>query len=183
MMGFYEPDWPAPYSSNMNPATAAASWKTTLGAMSKDTLIGSPSMATQFNEEWLTPFMQELGVTEVPWDYTCIHTNKNTSQGVMDDVGYYWWKYGKPIWVSEFSCIDDETWVGCDQETVYSFIPEVVDFFNTNDSVVAYGYSNGAGLGDVWPLINSVTGDLTPSGNCYLDVLQGKVAAGASCTA
>ena len=180
-MGFYEPDWQAPYSSNMNPSAAATAWKTTLGKMSTDTLIGSPSMATQLDEDWLTPFMQALGVTEPPWDYTCIHTNKDTPDGVMDDVGYYWTKYGKPVWVSEFACVDDKTWTMCDQGTINSFIPAVVDFFEKNSSVIAYGYSNGAGLGSVWPLINNVTGELTPSGNCYLDVLEGKVATGQSC--
>lgn len=180
-MGFYEPDWQAPYSSNMNPPTAASSWTSTLAKLG-NTLIGSPSMATQKDEQWLTPFMEALGVTEPPWDYTCIHTNKNTSDGVKEDVGYYWTKYGKPVWVSEFACVNDKDWVMCDQDTVNSFIPEVVDFFENNSSVIAYGYSNGAGLGDVWPLINNVTGDLTPSGTCYLDVLQGKVAVGDACT-
>ena len=108
-MGFYEPDWPAPYSSNMNPLTAAAAWNDALRKLPRSTLVGSPSMATQLNEEWLEPFMKELGVTEVPWDYTCIHTNKNSSQGVKDDVGYYWYKYGKPVWVSELACVNDQS--------------------------------------------------------------------------
>ena len=183
MMGFYEPDWPAPYSSNMNPSTAAAAWTSTLGKLGK-TLIGSPSMAKQKDEDWLTPFMEALGVTEPPWDYTCIHTNKNSSQGVMEDVGYYWTKYGKPIWVSEFACVNDQStdWSTCDQDVINTFIPEVVDFFENNASVIAYGYSNGAGLGTVWPLIDKSTGALTPSGTCYLDVLQGKVPEGTACT-
>ncbi len=173
MMGFYEPDWQAPYSSNMNPPTAATAWKSTLGKLD-GTLIVSPSMATQKDEEWLTPLMEALGVTEPPWDYTCIHTNKNSSKGVEEDVGYYWNKYKKPVWVSEFACVNDKDWTICDQETINSFIPEVVDFFEKNGSVVAYGYSNGAGLGSVWPLIDGETGNLTQSGTCYLNVLQGK---------
>lgn len=175
MMGFYEPDWQCPYSSNMNPQTAVTAWTSTLGKLDK-TLIGSPSMATQLNEEWLEPFMEALQVTEPPWDYTCIHTNKNSSQGVKDDVGYYWTKYGKPVWVSEFACVNDQSadFSTCDQETTYTFISEVVDFFENNSTVVAYGYSNGAGLGGVWPLINNVTEELTPSGSCYLNVLAGK---------
>lgn len=174
MMGFYEPDWQGPYSSNMNPQTAATAWTSTLGKLDK-TLIGSPSMATQLNEQWLEPFMEALGVTEPPWDYTCIHTNKNTSQGVMDDVGYYWTKYQKPVWVSEFACVNDQSadWSTCDQETTYTFIKEVVEFFESNSTVIAYGYSNGAGLGSVWPLINDETEELTPSGQCYLNVLSG----------
>ena len=183
MMGFYEPDWQAPYSSNMNAPTAATAWTSTLDKLGK-TLIGSPSMATQKDEDWLTPFMEALGVTEPPWDYTCIHTNKNTSEGVKEDVGYYWTKYGKPIWVSEFACVNDKSkdWTTCDQDVINTFIPEVVDFFEKNTSVIAYGYSNGAGLGSVWPLIDTSTGLLTPSGTCYLDVLQGNVPEGTACT-
>ena len=70
----------------------------------------------------------------------------------------------------------------CDQDTINTFIPEVVDFFQNNASVIAFGYSNGAGLGTAWPAIDTATGDLTASGNCYLDVLKGDVAAGTACT-
>ncbi|KAM0803714.1 glycosyl hydrolase catalytic core-domain-containing protein [Usnea florida] len=181
MMGFYEPDWQAPYSSNMNPPTAATAWRATLGKLT-GSLIGSPSMATQLDEKWLEPFMAALGVSEPPWDFTVIHTNKNSSDGVMADVGYYWSKYKKPVWVSEFACVNDHDWTMCDQDTINTFIPEVVDFFQGNASVVAFGYSNGAGLGTAWPAIDTATGGLTKSGECYLDVLKGVVGAGTKCT-
>jgi len=47
-----------------------------------------------------------------------------------------------------------------------------VAFLQGNESVVAYGYSNGNGLGTVWPMINSDTGAITASGQVYLDTIS-----------
>ena len=81
--------------------------------------------------------------------------------------------YGKPIWVTEFACVDgtflttlipaqniqggtsdNEKFEPCtDQSEINTFINEVVDYFEGNPKVFAYAYSNGLGLGDVWPLM------------------------------
>lgn len=92
--------------------------------------------------------------------------------GVKEDVEYYLAKYKKPIWVSEFACVDDQTWTPCtDPEEIKSFIQDVVTFFQGNESVVAYGYSNGNGLGAAWAMIDS-NGAITTSGQVYLDTIS-----------
>ena len=170
-MGFYEPDWTPPDSSDIDPTTAATLWSTTLAPLGKKgTLLGSPSLATQYDEKWLTPFAD---APEHPtWDFTCIHTNKPNVTGVKEDVEYYLAKYKKPIWVSEFACVDDQHWAPCtDAAQIKTFIQDVVEFFQGNDSVIAYGYSNGNGLGTVWPMIDK-SGTISASGQVYLDAIS-----------
>ena len=172
MMGFYEPDWTPPDSSSISSISAVNTWSTLIAPLGlKGTLLGSPSLATQKDETWLTPFKD---ASEQPkWDYTCIHTNQRNVTGVKEDVEYYLAKYKKPIWVSEFACVDDQTWTPCtDADEIKTFIQEVVAFLQGNESVVAYGYSNGNGLGTVWPMINSDTGAITASGQVYLDTIS-----------
>jgi hypothetical protein len=81
--------------------------------------------------------------------------------------------YGKPIWVTEFACvdgtwhishvivhdvyqgiIDNKKFEPCtNQSEIDTFIDDVVDYFEGNSKVFAYAYSNGLGLGNVWPLM------------------------------
>lgn len=50
--------------------------------------------------------------------------------------------------------IDYETFSPCtDQAEIDRFIGEAVPYFEEHPNVHAYGYSNGLGLGDVWPLM------------------------------
>ena len=166
-MGFYEPDWTPPDSSAIDPASAASLWSTTLAPLgAKGTKLGSPSLAKQMDETWLTPF--ENASPKPSWDFTCIHTNKNSSQGVKDDVAYYFDKYKKPVWVAEFSCMNDLSWTACDDPA--AFITEVVAYFEAEPNVVAYGYSNGDGLPESWKLFD-VSGVLTAAGQTYLSAL------------
>lgn len=83
--------------------------------------------------------------------------------------------YGKPIWVTEFACVDGKSayrsvtnspllteitmkdldqFTPCtDQEEINNFINEIIPYFESNPNIFAYAYSNGEGLGDVWPLV------------------------------
>lgn len=50
--------------------------------------------------------------------------------------------------------IDNKKFEPCtDQSEINAFINDVVDYFEGNSNVFAYAYSNGLGLGDVWPLM------------------------------
>lgn len=176
MFGFYEPDCDCTMSSEISdPSTGLDMWNQYLKPLAaKGTTLGSPSMCTQKDETWLSQFSgKATGQELATWDVTSIHINKNSLQGAKDDVEYYVAKYGKPVWVSEFACVDD---VGgfnpcTDQSEIDTFINDVVAFFQGNDSVVAYGPSNGAGLGDVWPLTDS-NGALTHSGQTYINAIS-----------
>lgn len=177
--GFYEPDWTPPDSSNIDVATAAANWTTLLQRLQPlGTKLGSPSMAKQLDEDgWLETFGKDaglIGTDGVPtWDYTVIHTNKPNVSGVIEDINYYLTKYKKPIWVGEFTCIYDEIWDTCSDPTqIQNFIEQSVDYFQNNESVVAYGFNNGHGLNETWYMFNNVTGKITTPGQIYLDKIK-----------
>lgn len=44
-----------------------------------------------------------------------------------------------------------------DQGEIDKYIEDIVDLFQEDDRVFAYAYSNGLGLGDVWPLMQDGT--------------------------
>lgn len=135
-------------------------------------------MAEQLDEVgWLETFGKAaglIGTDGIPtWDYTVIHTNKPNVSGVINDINYYLGKYKKPIWVAEFTCIDDQTWDTCSDPTqIQNFIEQSVDYFQKNESVIAYGFNNGAGLNETWYMINNVTGLITTPGQIYIDKIK-----------
>jgi hypothetical protein len=66
-------------------------------------ICGTDARAEQANEDWLTPFKSQI---TRDWDITAIHINKNNMAGVKADIDYYYNKYGKALWVTEFACVD-----------------------------------------------------------------------------
>jgi len=127
-------------------------------------------MCKQYNEDFLTPFRSAISTD---WEVTSIHINKPNVSEAQKDVEYYSITYGKKIWVSEFACVHDQpSWEPCtDQDEIDNFINDVVTYFESNDEVVAYGPSNGAGSGEVLPLTDS-NGALTTSGQTYLSAIK-----------
>ncbi|OQO01901.1 hypothetical protein B0A48_12374 [Cryoendolithus antarcticus] len=171
MFGFYEPDCNCPDSSEMTTGEAASDWDSLIAPLAKEgTVLGSPSMCKQKDEDFLTPFKSAISTD---WDVTSVHINKPDLDGVKAVVEYYWNTYQKPIWVSEFACVNDTpSWSPCtDQTQVNSLINDAVAYFQSNEHVVAFGPSNGNGLGDVWPLTDSA-GKLTTSGQTYLNAIK-----------
>lgn len=59
--------------------------------------------------------------------------------------------------MTEFACVDDSNgFVPCtDQGQINSFINTAVHIFETDSRIAGYAYSNGYGLGNVWPLMNN----------------------------
>ena len=171
MFGFYEPDCYCPDSSQMSTSAGAADWNKLLAPLGrKGTILGSPSMCKQYDETWLTPFKHSISH---PWDVTAVHINKPNLAGAKQDIEYYAKKYKKPIWVAEFACVHDQGgWAPCtDQGEIDMFIKDVVNYFEHNEHVVAYGPSNGAGLGDAWPLTDN-SGGLSHTGKTYLNAIK-----------
>lgn len=170
MFGFYEPDCPCQSSSSMSLSDTINDWNTFLAPLGDSgTILGSPSMCKQKDEDYLSPFQSSISRD---WDITSIHINKPSLSEIKADISYYR-KYGKPIFVSEFACVfDQDGFTPCnDQEQVNSFIRDAVAYFEGEGDIVGYGPSNGEGLGDVVPLTDG-DGELTESGRTYLDVVK-----------
>ncbi|WVF68302.1 hypothetical protein IAT40_003067 [Kwoniella sp. CBS 6097] len=173
VMGFEEPDCSTEGSANIDVGTAVGLWDSLIGPFkAKGSALISPSMCHQAAEKyinWLGAFNQQISV---PWDITNLHINKNNMDGVREDIDYYWNTFGKPIWVTEFACVDDSSsFIPCtDQGEIDNYINQIVDLFENDERVHAYGYSNGLGLGDVWPMYTN--GALTASGQTYLNAIS-----------
>ncbi|TFK74091.1 hypothetical protein BDN72DRAFT_760465 [Pluteus cervinus] len=171
VLGYEEPDCaPGSGSAGMSVAAGADKWEALIAPMKRrGALIGSPSMCKQADETWLKDFRTKI---RTQWDFTAIHINKNNLDGVKKDIDHYWNTYGKPIWVTEFACVNDHnTFTPCtDQGEINTFIAQVVPYFESHPHVYAYAYSNGLGLGNVWPLTRN--GALSPSGNAYRDAIN-----------
>ena len=175
MFGFYEPDCTCYDSSSIDYTTGQAMWKEYLKPLGDaGTTLGSPSMCTQKDESWLRKFTNITSTKPyIPWDVTSVHINKPNATAAIVDLNYYLGTYGKPIWVSEFACVDDVSWTPCtDQTQIDDYITQLVTYFNKNESIVAYGPSNGNGLGKVWPLIDQETGKLSATGQTYLKAIS-----------
>lgn len=138
----------------------------------KGTVLGSPSMCKQSSENWLAPF--KAAGLDADWNVTSIHVNVNSLAGAQKDVNHYVAKYGKKVFVSEFACVDTSAGLSpcTDQTVIDNFINAVVPYFEHSNDAVGYGPSNGNGLGNVWPLINTSTKQLSATGNTYLAALK-----------
>ncbi|KAF6757144.1 glycosyl hydrolase catalytic core-domain-containing protein [Ephemerocybe angulata] len=170
VMGFEEPDCASGSgSAGMSVDEGVRLWEELMAPLkSRGTKLGSPSMCKQADETWLTEFSKKI---KTPWDFTTVHVNKNNMDGVKQVIDHYT-KFGKPIWVNEFACVaDNPNFIPCsDQGEIDSFINQIVPYFESNPNIYAYAYSNGYGLGNVWPMWSN--GKLSASGRTYLNAIS-----------
>ncbi|GFZ49828.1 LOW QUALITY PROTEIN: hypothetical protein JCM24511_07231 [Saitozyma sp. JCM 24511] len=171
IIGPEEPDCSTTGSADMSVSDTATLWNAQMAPKgAAGSLLLSPSMCKQADENgWLKQFQGQISRD---FDITNLHINKNSMAGVKTDLDYYWNTYGKPMWVSEFACVDDSNgFTPCtDQGEINSFINDIVALFESDSRVYAYAYSNGEGLGDVWPMWSN--GALTQSGQTYLSAVS-----------
>ena len=128
MFGFYQPDCYCPDSAQMTVQDAAEGWEALITPLAEGgTVLGSPSMCKQKDEDFLIPFNGSIVTT---WDVTSVHINKPNLKGVKQVVEHYWSTYKKPVWVSEFACVaDSPSWKPCtDQNQIDAFIWDVVTY-------------------------------------------------------
>ncbi|KAF9448328.1 glycoside hydrolase family 128 protein [Macrolepiota fuliginosa MF-IS2] len=187
-LGYEEPDCASGGgSSSVSVDQGVREWEGLMAPLKKrGTKIGSPSMCKQADETWLEAFSKKINT---PWDFTAIHVNKDNLDGVKEDIvrrpiqdkptttnrieqDHYWSTYGKPIWVTEFACVNDRnTFQPCtNQQEIDAFIQQVVDYFEHDSRVYAYAFSNGEGLGNVWPMMQN--GVFSESGKAYLAAIS-----------
>lgn len=171
IIGYEEPDCFTPGSAGVDVGTAASLWNQyVVPLQQKGSIVLSPSMCHQAAETgWLQPFQQQISQD---WDITNLHINKNSMAGVKEDLDHYWNTYGKPMWVTEFACVNDVNgFVPCtDQSEIDQYISDIVALFESDSRVYAYAYSDGLGLGSVWPSVSG--GSLSASGQSYLNAIS-----------
>ena len=174
LLGFNEPDCTgADISADMTVDEGVSTWNQYIAPKGKQgSLLGSPSMCHQKDEKWLQQFKSKQPARD--WDFTAIHVNKQDMAGVQADIDYYWKTYQKPIWVTEFACVNDVNgFTPCDdQAKINQFIKDAVDLFQNSQHVRAYAYSSGLGLGTKWPPTTSDGTALSESGRTYLTAIS-----------
>lgn len=174
LLGFNEPDCSgADTSAHMDVDKAVSVWNEKIAPWGeKGSLLGSPSMCMQLAETWLEQFSQKK--LDRMWDFTAIHVYKPDMAGVKQDIEHYWQKYNKPIWVTEFACVYDQNgFTACsDQGQINQWIKDVVDLFEGDDRVMAYGYTDGGGLNNQWLPTDNSGSKLTESGQTYLTAIS-----------
>lgn len=167
VLGFNEPDCSSSDSSDLAVSTAASVWNRYLAPLGNvGTLLVSPAMCRQLDENFLTPFQAAIST---PFDVVAVHIYKPTLAGAKADLDYYWNKYQKPMWVTEFGCVNDVNgFVACSsQATVNQFITDVVALFQSDSRVYAYAAAN---VGNAWTMGSS--GSLTTTGKNLLAAYQ-----------
>ena len=140
--GFYEPDCGCNSSSNIaNVQTGVQEWNKWIKPLAaRGVALGSPPMCTQLDQSWLTTF----AAAGVSWDVTSVHVNKPTVAEGKAVVEYYAKTFGKPVWVSELTCVNDKDWSSCgNQSAVNAFIDGMAEYLEGNDDVVAWGFNTG----------------------------------------
>ncbi|CEJ91290.1 hypothetical protein VHEMI07012 [[Torrubiella] hemipterigena] len=174
LLGFNEPDCSArDVSSHISVKDAVPLWnKYIVPEANNGSIVGSPSMCTQKDESWLNDFNKQA--LDKSWDFTAIHVYKLNMTGVQADIDHYWNKYKKPIWVTEFGCVDDQNgFKACtDQKVINQWIRDAVDLFEKNEHILAYAYTDGGGLGKAWLPTNNDGTTLSESGKTYLDAIS-----------
>ncbi|KAF8071823.1 glycosyl hydrolase catalytic core-domain-containing protein [Lyophyllum atratum] len=171
VLAYEEPDCPpGSGSAGMSVSSGVAGWESLIVPLGKKgSIMVSPSMCKQADETWLAQFKSKISME---WDITSIHINKNNLAGVKKDIEHYWNTYKKPIWVTEFACVNDKDgFTPCtNQDEINAYINDIVPYLQSHERVYAYAYSNGLGLGNVWPLMHG--GSLSASGKTYLAAIS-----------
>ncbi|KAG6865179.1 hypothetical protein C0991_004622 [Blastosporella zonata] len=125
VLAYEEPDCPpGSGSAGMSVSSGVSGWERLIVPLGrKGSLMGSPSMCKQADETWLAQFGSQISTQ---WDFTAVHINKNNIAGVKKDIvsptplmhnrwalsvkqEHYWNTYKKPIWVTEFACVNGQS--------------------------------------------------------------------------
>uniref|UniRef100_V5EWL5 Asl1-like glycosyl hydrolase catalytic domain-containing protein n=2 Tax=Kalmanozyma brasiliensis (strain GHG001) TaxID=1365824 RepID=V5EWL5_KALBG len=172
VMGFNEPDFTGGGSSGTIPiADAAAGWEQYLAPhKAAGAKLISPSMAMQQSETWLAPFLKAVKTQP---DIIAVHIFKDNMDGVNTVLNHFA-QYGKPMWITEFACINYEgpSPVYCDQDKVDSMLTSMVQLFEADSRVAAYSVSDAANgpYGDL--TTNQQGQNLTTTGQTYWDAIK-----------
>ena len=166
VLGFNEPDCTSGESSALSVSDAVSTWEEYIAPLGNaGALLISPAMCKQLDEDFLMPFQQAIST---PSDVVAVHIYKTNVDDVKKVLDYYGNKYGKPMWVTEFGCVDDTSFTPCwEQWRANQFVNDVVNLFENDNRVYAYA---PADVGNSWAIGSA--GALTETGQTYLNAVK-----------
>ena len=168
---FNEPNFGS--QANLTPSQAAALWPQIQSfANARGMKIVSPAVnycGSPCNDtdpfDWLTKFF--AACTNCQVDYVAMHWYACTKSALTSTVAKYEQMFGKPLWVTEFSCLDTKSDVTDAFEL--SYMKDAVAALEADPMVFRYSWFTGRSTGS--PPISVLAPDggvLTPLGQQYV---------------
>jgi len=171
LLTFNEPNFGA--QANLTPAQAAALWpQIETFAKSRGMKLVSPAVnycGSPCNETdpfvWLQKFFAACTGCQV--DYVAMHWYACTKAALTTTLAKYVQQFGKPLWVTEFSCLDEPSRVNDAGELAY--MREAVAALEADPMVFRYAWFSGRFTSQpVVNLLAPTSGQLTPLGQQYV---------------
>jgi hypothetical protein len=171
LLTFNEPNFGS--QANLTPAQAAALWpKIEMFAKARGMKIVSPAVnycGSPCNETdpfmWLSKFFAACTGCQV--DYVAMHWYACTKAALTSTLAKYEQQFGKPLWVTEFSCLDEKSKVNDADELIY--LQDAVAALEADPMVFRYAWFTGRFTSN--PPVNllaATSGQLTPLGQKYV---------------
>ncbi|ODN73313.1 hypothetical protein L202_07859 [Cryptococcus amylolentus CBS 6039] len=138
ILGFNEPDQTSAVGGSAISASDAASlhqqWT---GALSQSLKIGSPAVA-RGSTDWFNNWLSACN-GKCDFDFVPIHFYGTNAADLISYIQSFP-RQGKPIWVTEFACVDYGTNYYCNADEVKSFM----------DTAIAWFRGDGADIVERW---------------------------------
>jgi O-glycosyl hydrolase len=171
LLTFNEPNFGS--EANLTPAQAAALWpQIEAFAKARGMKIVSPAVnycGSPCNETdpfmWLQKFFAACTGCQV--DYVAMHWYACTKAALTSTLAKYEQQFAKPLWVTEFSCLDDKSKVDDGDELIY--MQDAVAALEADPMVFRYAWFTGRSTGSPpVSLLAATSGQLTPLGQKYV---------------
>ncbi len=173
LLTFNEPNFQS--QSNLTPSQAAALWpKLEDFAKSRGMKIVSPALnycGGQCNETnpftWLDAFFAACQGCRV--DYMALHWYACTKDALASVIGQYETKYRRPLWLTEFSCLDSDNITEAGEE---QYMRDAVALLESDPMVFRYAWFTGRfDQHHEIDLLATASGQLTALGKQYISLL------------
>ncbi|HEY2510989.1 MAG TPA: glycosyl hydrolase [Polyangiaceae bacterium] len=171
LLTFNEPNFGA--QSNLTPQQAAALWpKIEAFAQSKNLAIVSPALnycGGNCNETnpftWMDAFFAACTGCKV--DYVAMHWYACTKSALQSYLSDYESKYTQPLWLTEFSCLDDKSLANDSGEAKY--MADALALLEADPRVFRYSWFTGRDTSAAEiNLLGATSGTLTSLGQAYV---------------
>ena len=132
LLTFNEPD--ASKQSNLSVEQVLRVWPVFEQEVEgKNIRLGSPGVAG-INSEWLREFMAGAAKRKYRVDFICVHRRVNFNNDpvntVLSECRDLYWKYKKPIWITELELVGD----GLTEKQVINFYQKLADRLENDSS-------------------------------------------------
>jgi hypothetical protein len=172
LLTFNEPNFGS--QSNLTPAQAAALWpKVEAFARARGLAIVSPALnycggnCNATNPfDWLDRFFAACPGCQI--DYVAAHWYACNESALVDYLAQYKTKYKKPLWLTEFSCLDDTTITLAKEQ---QYMKDAVAVLEADPMVFRYAWFTGRYAAESSiDLLATTSGTLTPLGRQYVSL-------------